>query len=55
MKVNIEQVDVSLLKVKPKKPKTPKEPRDIRSVFHKHLNAVDIEALKKPWMATKAF
>ena len=44
------------LKVKrPKKAPKPKEPKDIRTMFRKLLAAIDIEKIKKPWMATKAF
>jgi len=38
-----------------KKPKKQREPMDIRSVFNRFLNTIDIEALKQPWMAKKAF
>lgn len=40
---------------KPKAPKVPKPKpdRSLRTVFKAHLSALDIEALKKPWMATK--
>jgi len=32
-----------------------KEPRNLRYVFRKALKAIDIDTLKKPWMAEKAF
>ena len=38
-----------------KKPKKPKEPSDLRYMFRKAMKALDIEKLKKPWMAEKAF
>ena len=49
-------VNQASLKVKrPRKLKTPKPLKDIRTMFRKHLAALDVEKLKKPWMATKAF
>lgn len=59
--MRVQQVDVQakeLKRVKVKKakaPKKPKERRDVRTVFRKHLTALEIEKLKKPWMSTKAF
>ena len=52
-KVKRENVKATDLIVK-KKPKL-KVPKDIRSVFRFHLKTLDIQKLKKPWMATKAF
>jgi DNA polymerase I-like protein with 3'-5' exonuclease and polymerase domains len=40
---------------KARKPKAVKEPKDIRYVFRKTLRGVDLDKLKKPWMAQKAF
>jgi len=50
------EVKPEVLKVKrSKKEKKPKEPKDIRHMFRKLLAAIDIEKIKKPWMAAKAF
>jgi len=38
-----------------KKTKKVKEPSDLRYIFRKAMKALDIEKLKKPWMAEKAF
>jgi len=38
-----------------KKPVKIKAPKDIRSVFRFHLKTLEIQKLKKPWMAEKAF
>lgn len=38
-----------------KKPKKIKPKKDIRTVFHQTLRGIEIERLKKPWMAQKAF
>lgn len=48
------------LVVKVKKEKKPKAPkvkpdRSLRTVFKEHLKTINIENIKKPWMATKAF
>jgi len=40
---------------KPKAVKAKKEPKDIRYMFRKALKEIDIDRLKKPWMAKKAF
>ncbi len=52
-KIKRENIDPSDLVVK--KPSKPKVPKDLRSVFRFHLKTLDIEKLKKPWMAAKAF
>src|SRR5579863_1405804 len=52
-KVKRENVTAADLVVK-KTPK-PKVPKDLRSVFRFHLKTLDIEKLKKPWMAAKAY
>jgi DNA polymerase I-like protein with 3'-5' exonuclease and polymerase domains len=54
-KIKRENVSEADLVVKVKKPKKAKVPRDLRSVFRFHLKTLEIEKLKKPWMATKAF
>jgi DNA polymerase I-like protein with 3'-5' exonuclease and polymerase domains len=54
-KIKRENVSEADLVVKVKKPKKPKVARDLRSVFRFHLKTLEIEKLKKPWMATKAF
>jgi DNA polymerase I-like protein with 3'-5' exonuclease and polymerase domains len=45
--------EVKLKRVK--KVKKPKPPSDLRSVYRATLRELDIERLKKPWMAEKAF
>ena len=56
MKVQQENIQPEeLKKTKKVAGKKPREKRDIRTVFRKHLATLDIEKLKKPWMATKAF
>jgi DNA polymerase I-like protein with 3'-5' exonuclease and polymerase domains len=51
-----EKVTSDDLKVKkPRKSKAPKLPQDLRSVFRRAMKVLDIEALKKPWMAQKSF
>ena len=54
-KIKRENVSEADLVVKVKKPKKPKVARDLRTVFRFHLKTLEIEKLKKPWMATKAF
>jgi DNA polymerase I-like protein with 3'-5' exonuclease and polymerase domains len=51
------KTDISPDDLKPKKAKKTKEkePRDMRTMFHKLVASMDIEKLKKPWMAQKAF
>jgi len=49
-----DEVSAETLKVKkPKKEKAP--PKTAREVFEIHLKGLNLEELKKPWMATKAF
>jgi len=56
MTIPLHNVDQASLKVKKsRKAKTPKLPKDIRSVFRAKLKEMDVEKLKKPWMAAKAF
>jgi DNA polymerase I-like protein with 3'-5' exonuclease and polymerase domains len=42
-------------KKKEKKPKAPKVKKTLREIFMERLALIDIEKLKKPWMATKSF
>ncbi len=35
--------------------KKPRPRRDLRTMFRQHLATIDIEKMKKPWMASKAF
>jgi DNA polymerase I-like protein with 3'-5' exonuclease and polymerase domains len=55
-----ENLDGSVLVKKQKKEKAPKTPkvkpdRSLKTLFKAYLSSIDIEKLKKPWMATKAF
>jgi DNA polymerase I-like protein with 3'-5' exonuclease and polymerase domains len=43
------------LKVNKKKESKPKKARDLESSFIEHINNLNLEELKKPWMATKVF
>lgn len=47
--------DLQVKKKKVAKNKKPKIAKDLRSVFRRHLNNLNADGLKKPWMATKAF
>lgn len=52
-KLQQQEGEVKLKRVK--KVKKPKPPSDLRSVYRATLRELDIERLKKPWMAEKAF
>jgi DNA polymerase I-like protein with 3'-5' exonuclease and polymerase domains len=50
------QQDTGEVKLKrTKKVKKPKPPSDLRSMYRARLRELDIEKIKKPWMAEKAF
>jgi DNA polymerase I-like protein with 3'-5' exonuclease and polymerase domains len=50
------QQDTGEVKIKrTKKVKKPKPPSDLRSMYRARLREIDIEKIKKPWMAEKAF
>jgi DNA polymerase I-like protein with 3'-5' exonuclease and polymerase domains len=50
------QQDTGEVKIKrTKKVKKPKPPSDLRSMYRARLRELDIEKIKKPWMAEKAF
>jgi DNA polymerase I-like protein with 3'-5' exonuclease and polymerase domains len=59
--MKVVQVDIKpaslrkIRKIKPKKLKKPKPRRDLHTMFRRHLSTLDVEKLKKPWMASKAF
>ncbi len=52
-KVQQDAGEVKLKRVK--KVKKPKPPSDLRHAFRMRLREIDIEKIKKPWMAEKAF
>lgn len=50
----LEEEDVEPKELKVKKPKKEKLPMDVRSVFERHLRAIDKD-MELPWMQTKVF
>lgn len=53
-KEDINDEDVTIV-VKPPKVERKRKPKDLRTVFRALLRSIDIEKLKRPWMAEKVF
>ena len=53
--VTLDDLKVTKKKRKAKEPKAPKIKKDLRTVFNEHISALDLEAIKQPWMSEKSF